>query len=94
VLIGSLLAVVDVGHLDILVEDFGVVFVGVELLAEDLLVLLDSDHVGILLVGDLLSGVLELVGVLHDVEGADVAAGDGSVEVLLVGWVPSLVDCH
>ena len=93
-LLGSFLAVVDVGHLDILVEDFGVVFVGVELLAEDLLVLLDSDNVGILLVGDLLSGVLELVGVLHDVVGADVAAGDGSVEVLLVGWVPSLVDCH
>ena len=91
----SLLAVVGERQLDIVVKDVGgVVFVLVELFAEDLLVLFDSDNVGILLVSNLLSGVLELVGVLDDVEGADVAAGDGSVEVLLVGWVPPLVDRH
>ena len=63
-------------------------------LASFLLVLLDGDDLDVLFVGDLLLGGISVGLVSNDVEGADVAAGDRSVEVLLVLIVVSLVDGH
>ena len=66
----------------------------VERLAGDLLVLLNGDDFDARILLNPQFGSLSVSLIFDDVEGADVAAGDGSVEVLLQRVVEPLVDGH